>query len=283
MERLSCAMQLGDQRTRAHQAGQNDLFGLAGDERAASVPVRSAPPLPEWSEAVRLTGERETLGLYLTGHPLARYESSLPAMVSHRIGDLVSERPAPSLESGRFGGGRTVTVAGLVDEVKKRGPRVILTLDDRTGRIEVMLFEETWLKHREVIVKDALLLIEGLLRFDEFSDGWRLSARRISDLDEVRARLAQRLVIRCAHGEAAQLVASLATALEPHRPGPCPITIEYSGSEACGALTLADSWSVRLSRALLEQLESLPGLAAVQVVYAAAQPASGGATSADSG
>jgi DNA polymerase III subunit alpha len=283
MERLSCAMQLGDQRTRAHQAGQNDLFGLAGDERAASVPVRSAPPLPEWSEAVRLTGERETLGLYLTGHPLARYESSLPAMVSHRIGDLVSERPAPSLESGRFGGGRTVTVAGLVDEVKKRGPRVILTLDDRTGRIEVMLFEETWFKHREVIVKDALLLIEGLLRFDEFSDGWRLSARRISDLDEVRARLAQRLVIRCAHGEAAQLVASLATALEPHRPGPCPITIEYSGSEASGALTLADSWSVRVSRALLEQLESLPGLAAVQVVYAAAQPASGGATSADSG
>src|SRR5690348_15854902 len=107
---------------------------------------------------------------------------------------------------------------------------MILTLDDRRGRIEVMLFEETWLKHRDVIAKDALLLIEGLLRFDEFSDGWRLSARRISDLDETRARLSQRLVISCTHGGAGQLLASLATVLEPHRPGPCPITIEYSGS-----------------------------------------------------
>ena len=64
-------------------------------------------------------------------------------------------------------------MAGLIDEVKKRGPRVIVTLDDRTGRIEVMLFEETWQQHRELIAKDALVLVEGLLRFDEFSDAWR--------------------------------------------------------------------------------------------------------------
>ena len=68
---------------------------------------------------------------------------------------------------------------------------MILTLDDRTGRIEVMLFEETWQKHRELIAKDALVLVEGLLRFDEFSDAWRLSARRISELDEVREQRAR--------------------------------------------------------------------------------------------
>src|SRR5947207_1564600 len=99
--------------------------------RRAQLP---GPLLPEWSEAVRLAGERETLGLYLTGHPLARCESSLARFVSHRIGDLVSDRPVAGLESGRFGAGRPVTVAGLIDEVKKRGPRVILTLDDRQPR-----------------------------------------------------------------------------------------------------------------------------------------------------
>ena len=146
MDRLASAMQLGDQRSRAHQAGQNDLFGLASAERVELPDLqRAAAPLPEWSEAVRLAGERETLGLYLTGHPLSRFESALPRFVSHRIGDLVSDRPLPGLEAGRFGGGKPVTVAGLIDEVKKRGPRVILTLDDRTGRIEATLFEETWL------------------------------------------------------------------------------------------------------------------------------------------
>src|SRR5215469_7419415 len=146
MDRLGSAMQLGDQNTRALDAGQNDLFGLGSSERSGgpTAPARRAAVLPEWTEAQRLKGERETLGLYLTGHPLARFEPSLPRFVSHRIGDLVSERPVAGFEPARFGGGKPVTVAGLIDEVKKRGPRVVMTLDDRTGRIEAMLFEETW-------------------------------------------------------------------------------------------------------------------------------------------
>jgi DNA polymerase-3 subunit alpha len=160
-------------------------------------------------------------------------------------------------------------VAGLIDEVKKRGPRVILTLDDRTGRIEAMLFEESWLKHRELVAKDALVLVEGLLRFDEFSDAWRLAARRITDLDEVRARCAQRLVIRCTQEDVARLSERLAAVLAPWRPGTCPITIEYSGNTVSGALNLGAEWTVRVSRELLEQLETLAGGDAVQVVYGA--------------
>jgi DNA polymerase III subunit alpha len=268
MEGLAAAMQLGDQNTRAHAAGQNDLFGLADEERAGTPPRRAAP-LPEWSEAVRLAGERETLGLYLTGHPLGRFESSLARFVTHRIGDLVSDRPVAGLESGRYGAGKPVTVAGLIDEVKKRGPRVILTLDDRTGRVEAMLFEETWLKHRELVAKDALVLVEGLLRFDEFSDAWRLAARRITALDEVRARCAQRLVIRCTQEDVARVSERLGTVLAPWRPGTCPVTVEYSGNTASGALNLGAEWAVRVSRELLEQLEALVGAEAVQVVYGA--------------
>jgi DNA polymerase-3 subunit alpha len=281
MERLSSAMHLGDQNTRARAAGQNDLFGLASEERASAAPLHGSPLLPEWSEAVRLAGERETLGLYLTGHPLARFESSLARFVSHRIGDLVSDRPVAGLESGRFGAGKPVTVAGLIDEVKKRGPRVILTLDDRTGRIEVMLFEESWQKHRDLIAKDALVLVEGLLRFDEFSDAWRLSARRISELDEVLSRCAQRLVIRCTHADAAALSERLAAMLAPWRPGPCPVTIEYTGRDACGALTLGGEWTVRASRELLEQLEGLLGRGALQVLYGPPSASPGPSFSAD--
>jgi DNA polymerase-3 subunit alpha len=275
MDRLASAMQLGDQNTRAHQAGQNDLFGLSGDERASAAPAQRPSLLPEWSEAVRLAGERETLGLYLTGHPLARFEAGLPRFVSHRIGDLVSDRPVAGFESPRFGGGKSVTVAGLIDEVKKRGPRVILTLDDRTGRIEAMLFEETYQKHRDLVCKDALVLVEGLLRFDEFTDAWRLAARRITELDKVREQEARRLVIKCAHGELPTLCDRLETILTPWRPGPCPITVEYTGTRASGALTLGADWSVRASRELLEQLEALIGRGSVQVIYGTAAAAPG--------
>ncbi|MGH8132304.1 MAG: DNA polymerase III subunit alpha, partial [Steroidobacteraceae bacterium] len=280
MDRLGTAMRLGDQNMRAHAAGQDDLFGgLAGGERVPQ-PARAAA-LPEWSEAVRLTGERETLGLYLTGHPLGRFEPSLARLVTHRIGDLVGERPVAGFEPGRFGGGKPVTVAGLIDEVKKRGPRVVLTLDDRTGRLDVMLFEETWHKHRELVAKDALVLVEGVLRFDEFSDAWRMSARCISELDEVRSRCAQRLVLRCSQADLPRLHEQLAGMLTPWSPGPCPITIEYAGASASGALTLGSEWSVRAGAELLEQLEGLVGRGGVQVVYAAPPAGAAGAYSAE--
>jgi len=281
MDRLGAAMQLGDQNTRAHAAGQNDLFGgLAAVER---TPAPQSAPLPEWSEALRLTGERETLGLYLTGHPLTRFEASLARFVSHRIGDLVGDRPMPGLEPGRFGAGKPVTVAGLIDEVKKRGPRVILTLDDRTGRLEVMLFEETWQRHRDLIAKDALVLVEGVLRFDDFSDSWRLAARRLSELERMREQEARRVVLRCSHTELARLSERLATVLTPWRGGACPVTIEYTGATASGALNLGADWNVRASRELLEQLESLVGSGALEVLYGTPPVSPGGAFSADGG
>jgi DNA polymerase III subunit alpha len=281
MDGLGAAMQLGDQNSRMHQAGQNDMFGLVSDARDTPLATKKSVVLPEWSEAVRLTGERETLGLYLTGHPLARFEAALPRFVSHRIGDLVSDRPVAGFETPRFGGGKPVTVAGLIDEVKKRGPRVILTLDDRTGRIEAMLFEETFQKHRDLISKDALVLVEGLLRFDEFSDAWRLSARRISELDKVREQEARRLVIKCRQADAATLSERLGAILSPWRPGPCPITVEYLGDKASGALTLGSEWNVRASRELLEQLEGLMGRGSVQVIYGAPAGGAAGASFAD--
>jgi DNA polymerase-3 subunit alpha len=279
MHRLPTAMQLGDQSSKAHEAGQNDLFGLAADNRSAvAVPLRT-PELPDWSEAVRLTGERETLGLYLTGHPIAQFEAGLARFVSHRIGDLISDRP---METVRFGSGKTVAVAGLIDEVKKRGPRTILSLDDRTGRLEVTLFEDVFQRHRDLVAKDALVLVEGSLRFDEFSDSWRLSARKLTELDKVREQQARRIVLKLqSRPDCLALLGRLAEVLGRWRPGPCPVTVEYRGSGACGALTLGPEWTVRASRELLESLEGLVGRGGVQVVYGVPPGGVGAFSSAD--
>jgi DNA polymerase-3 subunit alpha len=268
MHRLPAAMQLGDQNSKAHQAGQDDLFGLVPEQRPAASARREEQP--EWSEAVRLAGERETLGLYLTGHPIDRFEAGIANMVTHRIGALLSDRP---MEPVRFGGGRSVTVAGLVDEVRKRGPRVILILDDSTGRMEVTLFDDVFQKYRDVVAKDALVAIEGQLRFDEFSDAWRLAARRITELDRIREQQARRLVLKWPQrADSPALMGRLAETLTPWRPGPCPITVEYCGSGASGALNLGAEWKVRASRELLENLETLIGRGGVQILYSAPTP-----------
>ncbi len=271
MAQLGTAMQAGEQAARAREAGQVDFFGVALAEPPRSTATVSAPLLlPEWSQALRLAGERETLGLFLTGHPIARFEKELPRLVSGRVVDFASERPPAAGEGNRFFGGRVVTAAGLVLEVRKRGNRNSFVLDDRTGRIEVALHEEVFTQYRDLIVKDALVLVEGNLRFDEFSDAWRISGKRILLLDAVRESQARRLVLRwpistTMPGEA--LAARLAEVLAPFRPGDCEVLVRYQGAGARCLLSLGTGWAVRPAAELLENLESLVGHDALQLLY----------------
>ena len=269
MARLPRALHLGEQDSKASRAGQDDLFGLGAPEASAPAAAR-APELPEWPESVRLAGERETLGLYLTGHPMAAFESGLARLVSHRIGALIAERPMAGADFPRGRGGRPVTVAGLIDEVRKRGPRVILTLDDGTGRIEASLFDEQYQQYRALIGKDALVLAEGQLRYDEFSDGWRIGVRRLSDLAKVREQQARRIVLAWPAGaDSSALQRRLAELLGRFRPGPCAVAIEYAAAAARGMLALGPEWCVQPVAELIESLEKLLGGSAVRVLYSA--------------
>jgi DNA polymerase-3 subunit alpha len=268
--RVSAALQLGEQNSRAQGAGQVDFFGLAATESSAV----------EWTEAQRLAGERETLGLYLTGHPIARFEKDLARFATGRIADFASDRP-PGAGSGGGGGGggwgegrgfggggKAAMIAGLIHEIRKRGTRTSAILDDRTGRIEVTFFDEIFHQHRDLVVKDALVLIEGQLRFDEFSDAWRLAARKVTPLERLREQQARRILVRWPPGAGGTaLIERLAEALTPWRPGPCPLTIVYGGDLARVNLTLGAEWSVRVTAGLVDALEALVGREALQILY----------------
>jgi DNA polymerase III subunit alpha len=269
LEGLPSAMQLGDQNARAHEAGQNDMFGLSAVPEPAAQARAALRTVADFSEAVRLQGERETLGLYLTGHPIDRFEADLPRFAAQRIGELISERPASSGEGERgFSRGRLVTVAGLIDEIRKRGQRISVILDDRTGRIEVTLFEEVFQRHRELIVKDAIVLVEGHFRFDEFGDAWRIAARKLTDLNAVREQQARRLVLKLPQrSDRNAMLTRLAEVLTPWRNGPCQVTVQYWSAQASGALDLGPEWNVRPGRELLEHLEELVGREGMRVLY----------------
>ena len=264
VHQLPAALQLGEQSTRASAAGQVDLFGLA--------PAEDAPPplpveeVPDWSEAVRLAGERETLGLFLTGHPIAEYERELAGIVSGRIADVASGRPVG--ETPRFGGGKQVTLAGLVLEIRKRGNRTTLVLDDRSARIEVMLYDDVYQQHRDVIARDAILVVEGQLRFDEFIEDWRLNAKKLTPVDTVREREARRIVLRWpANGHGERLVGELEEVLRPYCQGQCGIALQFSTDDARAAISLGEAWRVRPTRELLERLAQLVGRDSVRVFY----------------
>ncbi|HET7675199.1 MAG TPA: DNA polymerase III subunit alpha, partial [Gammaproteobacteria bacterium] len=197
MSALGQALQLAEQHKSARAAGQNDLFGLgaAAAEPEAAVETVIPADVPEWDDLARLTAEKETLGLYLTGHPITRYAAELSQVVSAPIGTLIAAEPDADA-GGRYGAGqRTATVAGLVTDIRRRGGRFNLTLDDRSGRIEATLFEDAYQQYRALIVKDRVLICEGRLGFDEFINGWRITVRDLYGIDAMREKRVRVLVV----------------------------------------------------------------------------------------
>src|SRR5271168_1618894 len=257
---LDRAMHLGEQNSRAMSVGQVDLFGLSAAENSV---------LTEWPEAQRLAGERETLGLFLSGHPITPYEQDLKFLVSARLADVGGPKPAAAAEGARaWTAGKATTVAGLVLEIRRRPNRVTLILDDRSARLEVSLYEEVFQQHRDIIVKDAILIVDGVLRFDDFIEAWRLQGKSLMDIDRARERFARRLWLKWpTEFDGPQGMNRFEQLLKPYLRGPCGVSVAVNRDGYCGKVNLWDAWSVHASRALLDKLTELVGREGWYLVY----------------
>ncbi len=264
MARLPTALQLAEQHERDAGAGQVDLFGGVMPAAAEA----EAAPLPEWDEAQRLQGEKETLGLYLTGHPISRYEAELERFVTARLAVLRGE----DADGVAMGEERPVVVAGLVVGLRlrntRRGRMAFAVLDDRTARMEVRVFPEVYERCRNQLVRDRVLVVEGTLAFDDYSGTRQVTADRVHDLPEARALFARRLVIRVDREQAGNgFAAGLARILEPYREGGVPVALDYSNGAARARLALGREWAVRPEDELLHRLVELAGSDAVELEY----------------
>jgi DNA polymerase-3 subunit alpha len=261
MATLEHALQLAEQRTKNSAFGQDDLFGLGAPSDAQKERERTAGlafvDAPEWSEQERLAGEKETLGLYLTGHPVSAYEAELKPLITTELADLKSG-------TQRIGG----LVAGLRTNTSKRGRMAVATLEDGSGRVEVVIYAETLQKYTELLAKDRLLIVEGECNIDELSGGLSLVAERIFDLDGARQAFAKRLVLRVDSVQVANgFIPELKDILDSYRRGPCLVAIDYHQPGAYACLTLGQDWRVYPTGALLDSLRSVLGEDCVRLEY----------------
>ncbi len=264
MAQLTAALQAAERQSRDDAAGQNDLFGLSptiivpepsGEGRTA------LPDVPEWSDEVRLRGEKETLGLYLTGHPIDRFEDDLKQIVSQRIVELnpVGEQKA--------------TIAGMVVDLRtmnsRRGDRIaFVTLDDRSGRLEVAFFSEAYQEYRDLLAKDRILVVSGTISLDDYSGGCRMSVDLAYEIEQARERYARRLEIDVEPSQVdAVFNKRLSDTLQPYRDGRCPIHINYLGPDALARIALGPEWTVHPAEELLLRLREISGQERVRMVY----------------
>jgi len=274
MARLSDAMQGAEQYQKNASIGQDDLFGSASEENSIA-PINEVT-VAEWEEEKRLTLEKETLGLYLTGHPIERYEKELRKFTDCSLGALADQS---DLASGAGGGymsqrnAKSYKLAGLmigmrVRKTKTGGKVVSAVLDDRTARVEVRIFEEKFEQYNYLLNKDKLIVVEGKVIYDDYFGGYRITADIIYDITEARQKFAQRLEINLKENNGDHsIVQQLNQVLNPFREGACPVWINYARDDVMAKISLSDDWSVQPSDELLNRLDKLAGENNVSVIY----------------
>lgn len=239
------AVQSAEQTARSAESGHMDLFGGLFAEPEADVYAnhRKARELPIKE---RLKGEKDTLGIYLSGHPIDEYEGEIRRFARQRIVEL---KPARD----------TQTIAGMIVNLRvmknKKGDKMgFITLDDRSGRIEASLFADAFASNQALLQNDALVVVEGEVSNDDFSGGLRLRAKRVMSLEEARTGLADSLRVKVASealkGDRLRWLAELCS---KHK-GACPVTLDYTGEEARALLQFGDAWRIDPADTLIQAL-----------------------------
>lgn len=260
MASLNDAVKAANQHHQAEAFGQADMFGVLTD--APEDVEHKYTQVPPWPEKVWLEGERETLGLYLTGHPINAYLKELTKYTSCRLKDATPTRRDQSL-----------TVAGLVIAARvmttKRGTRIgLMTLDDRSGRMEVMLFSDALDKYAELLEKDKIVVVSGQVSFDDFNGGLKMSGREVLDLGSAREKFTRGVSISLLEQQIDERFYQRFTEiLTPHKAGTVPVNIYYQRADARAKLTLGTEWRVTPNDALLEELQQLLGKDQVELEF----------------
>jgi len=173
IEAIDTAVERGQSSQRDRASGQSSLFGLLGGGPKKGAPAadtavaEDVAGLEEWPEKERLKREKATLGFYISGHPLDRYVDDLKRYASHPVQKLVSGDVRPFEKITTAG-----TVSGWRERPTKTGKRLgFFTLEDLTGTIEAVAYDEAVNKYADLLQGDDAVLIKGRLRLNERMGG----------------------------------------------------------------------------------------------------------------
>jgi DNA polymerase-3 subunit alpha len=246
------ALEHGNRRQKDRDKGQSDLFGgdATGNSPGERIPL---PDVPSWNDIQQLAGEKESLGFYMSGHPIERHADDLRAFGARTIGELTAS------EADVWVGG---IVSGLRPLKTRKGDRMcVFMLEDTTATLETVVFPEAFSKFGHHAEADAMLVVRG--KFEKDDESARLLAMELMPIAALRERLAREVAIRVSmppHGR--QTLEALAELLARHR-GDRRVCIELEMTNGGGRplRVKADVGQVRVrpSERLVADVERLCG------------------------
>ncbi len=257
MSALDDAIRAAEQSAANEAAGMGDLFGEVVPSAGNGDPYRDHRRARSWTLRDILAGEKESLGSFLSGHPMDEFQQEVRKFSPRSIRELTA--------------GSKQWVAGLIVDVRlvktQRGTMAVLQLDDGTGQIEATAYSEVYEQNRDLLVKDQIVLADGRLQMDDFRGQLSLRAKSFTTLEAARSSRVRELKLGL-NSEAIErgVSAELKRAFSAHS-GDCPIVVEYKQSAGSAMIRFGDRYRIKPTDTLLDQLKELVGHDSVELIY----------------
>jgi DNA polymerase-3 subunit alpha len=251
------AMERGQKIQRDSASSQHGLF-MAGDA-SHQPPEPQLPDAEEWPEYELLANEFATLGFYISGHPLDKYSARLRELKAVELAAMEGRR-----------NGEDVVIGALVSSLRpmrsRKGDRwAILNLQDMTGELEALVFPEAFARLEAVLKSAVPLLLRGRVNVEDA--GTRVAIQEARPLDgiagapETTARMRVRIDLSAMDEYTLDQIKTVLAG----SPGPCPIAFDIFDPDGSMA-TIASNQRVRIDERLVNRLQEMPGVGAVEVV-----------------
>jgi DNA polymerase III subunit alpha len=249
---LEEAMEIGQKVQREKAMGQESLFGTEEIISVGGNGYGQLPAMDEWAENLLLTFEKEALGFYITGHPLARHAAAIKRFATCNTAELIERTDKEDVKVCGI-------VSGLKELVTKKGDRMaFVTLEDLTGFVEMVVFPETYQASMELLKSEEPLLVAGTLDIGE--ETVKLMANEVLALREVKERLTSKVHFRLTTpGLDESQLRALKEVMARHR-GNCEALLHLiipNRSETL--LTLPETLKVAASDEIMDATEKLFG------------------------
>ena len=252
------AMRGADQRQRDGASGQTDIFGAA--QVVAEAP--GCPAKPEWPLLSLLKAERDTLGWYVSGHPVDAYRSMLDGFTSARIGELDGRIPERSRRDDP-----PLILAGQIVAMRQRNDSSrFVAIEDGSGRIELAFFGEVFAESAPLLISEEIIVVEGQVSMDSFSEQPQMRVRRAWSVPQACAQFARGLRIAL-NGCGVEAITELKKILAPYRGGPALVRVLLERPEGAVQFELPDTWRVAASADLKDLIELIPGVQKVELHF----------------
>ncbi len=261
-ENLAKATSLAEQHNKNTDSGQNDMFGLAvsssNDEEDDESSVYDV--VKDWDDKQRVMYEKETLGFYLSGHPITRYQQELSKFTRKLFG----------LKTGE------VKVAGYIMSIRKSGMReeYDVKIDDDTSRKVVVVKTDDYEKYRHYLIKDHLIIVKGRAREDDYYEGGiKILADTIFTIDDIRKpdnpfNLSSSLMLTLYESQMSNgIVNNIKTILNKYRHDVSNVIVKYVKQDAVGLVPFGKEWNVRISDDLIDELVNILDINQVEIEY----------------